>query len=74
MAKLEGESNYRTWKIQIKAMLGEKRLWGYMEEKVTLKQGASVKEVDAFEHKMHSAYTKLIMSMTTRVVSSLCYR
>ena len=49
MAKLEGESNYRTWKIQIKAMLGEKRLWGYVEEKVTLKEGASEKEVDAFE-------------------------
>ena len=71
MAKLEGESNYRTWKIQIKAMLGERRLWGYVEEKVTLKEGASEKEVEAFEHKMHSAYTKLIMSMTTPMVA-LC--
>ena len=71
MAKLEGESNYRTWKIQIKAMLGERRLWGYVEEKVTLKERASEKEVEAFEHKMHSAYTKLIMSMTTPMVA-LC--
>ena len=66
MAKLEGEPNYRTWKIQIKAMLGEKRLWGYVEDKVRLKEGASEKE-----HKMHSAYTKLIMSMTTPMVA-LC--
>ena len=71
MAKLEGESNYRTWKIQIKAMLSERRLWGYVEEKVTLKEGANEKEVEAFEHKMHSAYTKLIMSMTTPMVA-LC--
>ena len=39
MAKLEGEPNYHTGKIQIKAMLGEKRLWGYVEEKIKLKEG-----------------------------------
>ena len=68
MANLEGEPNYRTWKIQIKAILGEKRLWGYVEEKI---KGASDKEIETHEHKMHSAYTKLIMSMTTPMVA-LC--
>ena len=30
--------------------------------------GASEKEIETHEHKMHSAYTKLIMSMTTPMV------
>ena len=71
MSKLEGASNFRTWIIQIKALLMERRLWTYVEESVELKNDPSDKEIEAHEHKLQSAYTKIIMSMSTPMVA-LC--
>ena len=71
MSKLEGASNFRTWRIQIKALLMERRLWAYVEESVELNNDPSDKEVEAHEHKLQSAYTKIIMSMSTPMVA-LC--
>ena len=71
MSKLEGASHFRTWRIQIKALLMERRLWAYVEESVELNNYPTDKEVEAHEHKLQSAYTKIIMSMSTPMVA-LC--
>ena len=34
MKMLEGDRNWRTWKIQMKALVMEKKLWGYVDVKV----------------------------------------
>ena len=49
----------------------ERRLWPYVEEKIELKENASEKDIEAHEHKLQSAYTKIIMSMSTPMIA-LC--
>ena len=71
MQKLEGPSNWRTWKIQIKAVLVEKKLWNHVDGTARLENGAEANVRERFENLQHSAYTKLIMSVSTPMVA-LC--
>ena len=71
MKILEGDSNWRTWKIQMKALLMEKNLWGYVDESINLKDNPTEKEVENHDHKLQCAYTKIIMSLSTPCVA-LC--
>ena len=66
MPKLEGQNNWRTWKIQIKAVLMEKKLWTNVDGTARLANGADAPTREKFESQQHSAYTKLIMSMKPR--------
>ena len=71
MPKLEGPNNWRTWKIQIKAVLMEKKLWTHVDGIARLAKGADAPTREKFESQQHSAYTKLIMSIATPMVA-LC--
>ena len=71
MQKLEGPSNWRTWKMQMKAVLIEKKLWNHMNGTARLDNGADAPVREKFENQQHSAYTKLIMSISTPMVA-LC--
>ena len=71
MIMLEGDGNWRTWKIQMKALLMEKKLWGYVTESIKLKVDPSEKYIENHEHKPQCAYTKIIMSLSTSCVA-LC--
>ena len=71
MQKLEGPSNWRTWKIQIKAVLVEKKLWNHVDGTSRLENGVEANVRERFENLKHSAYTKLIMSVSTPMVA-LC--
>ena len=65
MKMLEGDGN---WKIQMRALLMEKKLWGYVDESVKLKNNACEKDIETHEHKLQCTYTKLIMSLSTTCV------
>ena len=71
MKMLESDGNWRTWKIQMKALLMEKKLWGYVNESIKLKENPSEKDIENHEHKLQCAYTKIIMSLSTPFVA-LC--
>ena len=43
MKMLEGDRNWRTWKIQMKALVMEKKLLGYVDESAKLKDDPSEK-------------------------------
>ena len=71
MIMLEGDGNWRTWKIQMKVLLMVKKLWGYVNESVKLNENQSEKDIENHEHKLQCAYTKIIMSLSTPCVA-LC--
>ena len=71
MKMLEGDGNWHTWKIQMKALLMEKKLWGYVNGSTKLKVDPSEKDIENHEHKLQCAYTKIIMSLSTSCVA-LC--
>ena len=60
MKMLEGYGNWRTWKIQMKALLMEKKLWGYVTESIKLKVDPSEKDIENHEHKLQCAYTIIL--------------
>ena len=41
LGKLEGESNWLTWKFQIKHLLLDRELWGHVDETAQLRDGAN---------------------------------
>ena len=66
IGKLEGESNWLTWKFQMRHLLLDRELWGLVEGTTTLKDGANNAETADFNHRnqnfeKNSLMTKLIL-------------
>ena len=40
LSKLDGASNWRTWKMKVKNLLLHKKLWGYVTGEIQLADGA----------------------------------
>ena len=41
LSKLDGASNWRTWKMKVKNLLLHKKLWGYVMGEMQLADGAN---------------------------------
>ena len=63
--KLEGVSNWGTWKFQMRHLLLAKGLWGYVDGSEKLVDGASDAVQSEFRQKAQRAFSTIVMAVGT---------
>ena len=69
IGKLEGESNWLTWKFQMRHLLLDRELWGHVDGSTKLKVDANAVETAEFNRKNQKAMTTIVMAVSQSVVS-----
>lgn len=65
MDKLDGSSNWMTWKFQMKHLLLGKGLWGYVDGSDVLPNAANEEERKAFTRRTQMAVSTIVMGIST---------
>ena len=68
ISKLEGEENWMTWKVQLKHLLLDRELWGYVDGSQTLAGTTENAAREDFARKSQKALTAIMLSLTPKVV------
>ena len=68
ISKLEGDSNWMTWKIQLKHLLLDRDLWGHVDGSYKLAEGADANMTATFAKKDQKALTAIILSLSTNII------
>ena len=68
ISKLEGEENWMTWKVQLKHLLLDRELWGYVDGSQTLAGTADNAAQEDFARKSQKALMAIMLSLTPKVV------
>ena len=63
LSKLDGASNWRTWKMKVKNLLLHKKLWGYVTGETQLADGANEATTATFNDNTQSAKTILVLAL-----------
>ena len=63
LSKLDGASNWRTWKMKVKNLLLHKKLWGYVTGEIQLADGANEAATATFNDNTQSAKTILVLAL-----------
>ena len=64
MEKLEGSTNWMTWKFQLRHLLMAKGLWKYVEGSATLAGNATGDEREKFQSEQQKAFSTIVMSVS----------
>ena len=65
---LQGETNWASWKVQMRHQLRSRKLWNLVKGEETLAEGADRPAVDAFEERCVDATVRLTHAMSPTVV------
>ena len=70
ISKLEGDSNWMTWKIQLKHVLLDRDLYlcGHVDGSNRLAEGADENTIAVFDKKDQKALTAIILSLSTNII------
>ena len=68
IGKLEGESNWLTWKFQMRHLLLDRELLGLVEGTTTLKDDANNAETADFKRRNQKAMTTVVMAVSQSVI------
>ena len=68
VGKLEGDSNWMTWKVQMKHLMLDRNLWGYVDGTTIVAHDAEEKLQTQFKRKSQKALTTIILSISTPIV------
>ena len=63
LSKLDGASNWRTWKMKVKNLLLHKKLWGYVTGEIQLADGANEAATATFNDNTQSVKTILVLAL-----------
>ena len=66
VGKLEGDSNWMTWKVQMRHLMLDRNLWSYVDGTTMMDPGAEEKL--QLEFKRQKALTAIILSISTPIV------
>ena len=68
VVKLEGDSNWMTWKVQIKHLLLDRDLWGHVDGTARCANDATVKVKVEFKKMNQKALTAIVLSISPTLI------
>ena len=66
--KLEGTSNWATWKFQMKHLLLSRDLWKYIDGSETLDEGANADAITKYRANSQKALTTIVLAVSTQQI------